>query len=219
MSAKVAAKLIAASKLVGPVEKNGMNQHFKFKFQAWEDVVPAVQAACSEVGLWLLPSIVQSEQAGDHTTIVMEVTLIDSDSGETMTARWEGEGKDGQDKGLQKAATSAYKYLLLKLLMIPTKGIEHDSDGDGPAKATAKRPAKATPEPTCDDHPGVAWLKSLPQFAPDDVVEFKRLCKTATPPLEWKAEAHRLSRFIARDASPQEILDMVGKTQTKGAGA
>jgi hypothetical protein len=137
----LAAKVLAVSRSIGAVEKNGLNAHFKFKYQAWDDVLPAVRNACVEHGVQITPSISSCTHDGQHVLVQMTFTVKDADTGETDQFCWYGEAKGNDDKGIQKAITSCTKYALLKYLMIPIVD-DTDTDAHGPAKpAAAKAPA------------------------------------------------------------------------------
>lgn len=145
----LAAKVLAVSRSIGAVEKNGLNAHFKFKYQAWDDVLPAVRNACVEHGVQITPSISSCTHDGQHVLVQMTFTVKDSDTGETDQFAWFGESKGNDDKGIQKAITSCTKYALLKYLMIPIVD-DTDTDAHGPAKPAAKAAAKPT-EVTVED--------------------------------------------------------------------
>lgn len=145
----LAAKVLAVSRSIGAVEKNGLNQHFKFKYQAWDDVLPAVRNACVEHGVQITPTVksvqitptVKSEKHdGQHVLVEMAFTVRDTESDQRDEFVWFGESKGNDDKGIQKAITSCTKYALLKYLMIPIVD-DTDTDADGPAKPAAKAPA------------------------------------------------------------------------------
>jgi hypothetical protein len=143
----LAAKVLAVSRSIGAVEKNGLNAHFKFKYQAWDDVLPAVRNACCEHGVQITPSISSCTHDGQHVLVQMTFTVKDSDTGESDQFCWFGEAKGNDDKGIQKAITSCTKYALLKYLMIPIVD-DTDTDAHGPAKPAAKpaAPTKVTVE-------------------------------------------------------------------------
>jgi len=143
----LAAKVLAVSRSIGAVEKNGLNAHFKFKYQAWDDVLPAVRNACVEHGVQITPSISSCTHDGQHVLVQMTFTVKDADTGETDQFSWFGEAKGNDDKGIQKAITSCTKYALLKYLMIPIID-DTDTDAHGPAKPAAKpaAPTKVTVE-------------------------------------------------------------------------
>lgn len=154
----LAAKVLAVSRSIGAVEKNGLNQHFKFKYQAWDDVLPAVRNACVEHGVQITPTVksvqitptVKSEkQDGQHVLVEMAFTVRDTESDQRDEFVWFGESKGNDDKGIQKAITSCTKYALLKYLMIPIVD-DTDTDADGPAKPAAK-PSPAPTKVTVED--------------------------------------------------------------------
>jgi hypothetical protein len=143
----LAAKVLAVSRSIGAVEKNGLNQHFKFKFQAWDDVLPAVRNACVEHGVQITPTVNRVTHDGQHVLVEMAFTVRDTESDQHDEFTWFGESKGNDDKGIQKAITSCTKYALLKYLMIPIVD-DTDTDADGPAKPAAKpaSPTKVTLE-------------------------------------------------------------------------
>ena len=139
---KLAAKIMQAAQLIGKVAKNGENTHFKFKYQAWDDVVPAVRDACATAGIALLPSMYLIRAENGHTLVQVTVTVADAEGDETYSVDTCGEAKGNDDKGIQKAYTSAYKYLLLKLFLIPVHG-DDDPDGPAPSATPASQPRRA----------------------------------------------------------------------------
>lgn len=145
----LAAKVLAVSRSIGAVEKNGLNQHFKFKFQAWDDVLPAVRNACVEHGVQITPTVRNVTHDGQHVLVEMAFTVRDTESDQSDEFVWYGESKGNDDKGIQKAITSCTKYALLKYLMIPIVD-DTDTDADGPAKPAAK-PAPAPTKVTVED--------------------------------------------------------------------
>ncbi len=140
----LAAKVLAVSRSIGAVEKNGLNAHFKFKYQAWDDVLPAVRNACVEHGVQITPSISSCTHDGQHVLVHMTFTVKDADTGESDQFAWFGEAKGNDDKGIQKAITSCTKYALLKYFMIPIVD-DTDTDAHGPATPAAK-PTEVTVE-------------------------------------------------------------------------
>ncbi len=140
----LAAKVLAVSRSIGAVEKNGLNAHFKFKYQAWDDVLPAVRNACCEVGVQITPSVHSIKHEGGHVIVEMGFTINNSETNEKDGFRWFGEAKGNDDKGIQKAITSCTKYALLKYFMIPIVD-DTDTDAHGPATPAAK-PTEVTVE-------------------------------------------------------------------------
>ena len=140
---KLAQKVLKVSQSIGCVEKNGLNAHFKFKYQAWDDVLPAVRNACIEHGVQITPTVLDARNDNGHVIVHMMFLVKDVDSDQVDEFAWFGEAKGNDDKGIQKAITSCTKYALLKYFMIP---IVDDSDPDGDAPVTpAAKPKKAEP--------------------------------------------------------------------------
>lgn len=154
-------RIADASALIGHIDKGGFNAHFKFKYQAWDDVVPALQSACIVSGLWLIPSMELISHEGGHAVIKLDLTVVDQETERSIQVQWVGEAKGTDDKGIQKAATSAYKYLALKLFQIPTVGVVDDPDaGNGQSKPNpVEQPTKK--EPTEEQKIVKDWLDSL----------------------------------------------------------
>jgi hypothetical protein len=141
---RLASKVLKVSQSIGCVEKNGLNAHFKFKYQAWDDVLPAVRNACIENGVQITPTVLDARHDNGHVIVHMMFLVKDVDSDQVDEFAWFGEAKGNDDKGIQKAITSCTKYALLKYFMIP---IVDDLDPDGDA------PKKAKEEPTNVDLP------------------------------------------------------------------
>lgn len=138
----IASKIIAISKAIGAIGKNGKNQEFGFAFQSWEDVLRSTSNACRKNGLWVIPSVSKLNMVGGVVYIDLELTVIDVESGEKVQLSWIGESRKADDKGLQQAITSAYKYAVLKIFMIPVQG---DVDPDAIGGVTVVQP-KAIPK-------------------------------------------------------------------------
>jgi hypothetical protein len=165
----LAQKVLAVSQAIGCVEKNGLNQHFKFRYQAWDDVLPAVRNACVEVGVQIRPSVVAMTNEGGHVMVTMQFTVVDASSGESDTFQWFGEAKGNDDKGVQKAITSCTKYALLKYFLIP---IVDDTDTDAhagvdvaPAKSKAQSKTQKAEQPTVVDAPASRAVFAKKVFA------------------------------------------------------
>lgn len=142
------AKVVAASRLITHVPKNGFNAHHKFHFASHDDVSDVCKAAMDEVGLCLIPVRSVAEEVGKLTRVTVTSMLADPDTGQSHLIEWQGEGADAQDKALYKALTQAKKTVLLNLFLIPTGDYEADGDyGHGQAQGKSK-PAKAETKPT-----------------------------------------------------------------------
>lgn len=143
--------IVAVMGDIHAVEKNGLNTHFKFKYQAWDDVLPAVKAACVTHGLAIVPEVKDVLRDGKKVTVMMNYHLLAGD--QSMVVSYAGEALDNDDKAIQKAITSATKYFYLKTFMIPISG-EEDPDGSAskvkPNEVTAQDAARALKKKAAD---------------------------------------------------------------------
>lgn len=122
---------------VGNIAKSGRNKFQNYDFIQSDDVVDAIRNQMINNNVIIIPRMLgyemSAETKGFHAVVQFEFTLIDADSGESMSATWYGEASDSSDKSFSKAGTSALKYWLLKTFMISAgepdadkEGIEHD---------------------------------------------------------------------------------------------
>ncbi len=114
------------------IPKTGFNAHFKYHYSTDGDVNDAVRRAMANHNLALLVDMrnVKQEVFGKSVkfTVEFEFTLACGDTGATWSNTWIGEALDGQDKGINKAATSAEKYFLMKTFVISTGDAKDDPD-------------------------------------------------------------------------------------------
>lgn len=133
----VAAKVLKMIKSVGEIPRNGSNPQFNYKFVKETDVADKLRESCMAVGLVIIPSVHDvkcetlvprdtTKKDSYRTSLMLKLTLVDPDTGESMDMDFPGEAIDTQDKATPKAITSAYKYALLKLAM------NGGGDGDDP---------------------------------------------------------------------------------------
>ncbi len=129
--AKLSAKISAVMAELEPMEKDGTNTHFKYKFLSYEQLAATIHKLIPAHGLsftWGVDNI----EHGNATYLSLEVTFIDNETGAVRMMRWVGEGQDGQDKGTAKALTACVKYGLMRTFLT-TDQDDVDSDRDGPA--------------------------------------------------------------------------------------
>ena len=135
MSVKVYQKILEVMKKVSYLQKDdvvGFGRN-KYKAISEEKVTTEVRKALIEVGLVIVPIGIEErredfevERANGKigtdrlSTITTKYLIADTESGERIEAVSAGSGVDPQDKGIGKALTYAYKYLLLRMFAIPT---------------------------------------------------------------------------------------------------
>lgn len=106
----------------------------------------------SMTDIWQDRFVVGSDRYGNekdkwHTRARFEFMLVDAESGENHTCTWFAESEDSADKGVNKCATAALKYWLLKTFVIPTGDDPDASNGaeqkqEDPPRQTAKTASK-----------------------------------------------------------------------------
>lgn len=91
-----------------------------YKAISEEKVTMAVRKALVEHGLVIIPIEQEHIKDGNLSTVNTKYKIIDVDTGQFEIITSSGTGADTQDKGVGKAMTYAYKYLLLRTFAIPT---------------------------------------------------------------------------------------------------
>ena len=126
---KIAKKFVEVMRECSHVAKNGTNDFHKYKYATASDVLEKVNAALTKHGIAsvVTPSLLSMQEittAKGNTerlaTVEVTVTLIDSESGETLTLKGLGSGQDLSDKSVAKSQTMALKYCYLNSLAIAT---------------------------------------------------------------------------------------------------
>ena len=141
----LALKMARVMAEVRHVPKNGRNDFHKYDYIMESDLVDRLRGRLAEQGVAIFPSIREHvvTPTKDHrgkvqylATVTLEVTFIDSESGDQMTTTWVGQGMDAGDKSYYKAYTGAFKYALLKTFMVTGE------DDSPPQKVRAPRSSR-----------------------------------------------------------------------------
>lgn len=139
----VIVKLARIMSGIGEIEPKGRNQHFGYGFIKDTQVSGVTRARMAKERLMMIPEVLQESWVETKTAkgatswvtkLKVQFTIIDGDSGDTVTGVGFGYGDDSGDKGANKAFTAAQKYFLLKLFQI---GGEDDLEDDTRADARA----------------------------------------------------------------------------------
>lgn len=165
-NAKIAKKLVAVMNDCSYVSKNGVNSFHHYKYATAEDVLQKVNESLTKNKLATVvqPSIASFSDVTnlkgntEHlATVIVKISIIDSESGETVDLYGIGSGQDAGDKAVMKAQTAAIKYAYMMSLCIAT-GDDPEADtntdennvAEKPvAKATAKQPAPKDTSAVC----------------------------------------------------------------------
>ena len=126
---KIAKKFVEVMRDCSHVAKNGTNEFHRYKYATAADVLEKVNASLTKHGLAsvVTPTLLNIQEVTTAkgnmerlATVEVTVTLIDSESGETLTLKGLGSGQDPSDKATAKAQTMALKYCYLSSLAIAT---------------------------------------------------------------------------------------------------
>lgn len=161
----IAAKLIKIMADCAYVQRNGINSFHGYKFATASDVMEKVNAAlvkhnvASIVTAELVDMVELTNQANkkEHlATVKTSLTLIDVDSGESITCVGLGSGADVGDKAIMKAQTASLKYAYLMSLAIatgddPEADTETDKRNSSPVALISKAHAQDEGDIVCSD--------------------------------------------------------------------
>lgn len=149
----IAAKLVKVMKACSYIQKQGTNTFHKYKYAMAADVLEKVNAALVENGLATisepelidLRDVTTSSGKTEHlATVKTKITIIDSESGESISAVGLGSGQDAGDKAVMKAETASQKYAWMMTLMIAT-GDDPEADATVDER-TADKPKSNKPK-------------------------------------------------------------------------
>lgn len=155
LRAAIAQKISKVVADIGWIGKDGMNKDQKYKFVQASDVFDKVNDACRAHGIITVSDVMEISHeeivsktgtAGVRSEIRMKITLIDADTGYSLSGTFPGIGQDYGDKSANKAITSTRKYGLLGMLGIPTG--EDPDERDPEPMQPAQRGAAAPVGPT-----------------------------------------------------------------------
>lgn len=135
----IASKIVKVMEGIESVSKDGFNAFHKYKYVTDAAIVSEIRKVLIINKLIVIPKQISCTQTGDLTTLLVEYTLIDADSGESIVTQSYGYGQDKGDKGVYKAATGAEKYFLMKTFLLAT-----DDDPENDSKETKSNPGRNT---------------------------------------------------------------------------
>lgn len=126
---KIAKKFVEVMKECSHVAKNGINDYHKYKYVTAADVLEKVNASLTKHGIAsvVTPSLLSVQEVTTAkgnveqlVTVEVTVTLIDAESGESLTLKGLGSRQDAGDKAVAKSQTMAIKSAYLSSLAIAT---------------------------------------------------------------------------------------------------
>lgn len=115
-----------------------------YKAISEEKVTTAVRTALIKHGLVILPVDQEHSREGTLSIVNTKYKIVDVETGQSEIIVSSGSGIDTQDKGVGKAMTYSYKYLLLRTFAIPTG---EDPDKISSAELDAKQNSSKQDQP------------------------------------------------------------------------
>jgi len=175
---------------VGNLKKDSKNKHQNYDYAGYDQVLAVVREQLGAEGVFLfcnMDSIAQTEtktssgKPQTHTLAEFTFTFVDGATGETHSNKWYSEAEDFSDKSINKCATTAQKYFLMKTFMLAAID-DADPDGESPERG---KPVKWYESQSFDRDKYLAYLTSN-GLSPD---------------------AYASDEYITTFASKQELMD------------
>lgn len=215
--ASLYAKKALVMGLLDPVRKAGKNVTQGYAYMTASDVKQAVQSAMAEAGLSLSISLTDVEvkalEKGVRTIAKFAISICDGSTGASETSLWMGQGTDfgSDDKGFNKASTSALKYFLSATFLVSSEEeCGHDADRDTPpANRNSARPQQAsqrpqqaaprtqTPSQTPTQAAPAQSQPQVPQNAANAVSEAQTPAQNDTPVLLSSTDEAKWPKFLS----------------------
>ena len=182
-----------AMRRVGAIGKDSVNKTQGFKYRGIDAVYNALNPVMSELGLFIVPEILDHRREERETEnvyngqtkksilkysiLTIRFTMYAPD-GSNVSCTVIGEGMDSGDKASNKAMSIALKYACFQLFMIPTEETAVDPDAEshnvtsGAKEPEAPKETKQENIPTGsagkrqEAHATVGKVNSIPDAAP-----------------------------------------------------
>lgn len=146
-----------------------------YKAISEEKVTSTVRAEFIKQGLVVYPTKQEVGKEGNITSVNTEYVLVNTENPEEkIVLASSGQGADTQDKGVGKAMTYAYKYMLLRTFAIPT-GEDPDKISSAELDAMEKN-AKESKKYKAGVEGKKQKLKELLEETNSDVPKFLEWC-------------------------------------------
>lgn len=114
-------KIFKVMESVDFIQKDNKMVAGQYKAVLHDAVVAKLRPAIIENRMVLIPSVTSSSQDGNRTEVTINVKVVNvDDPNDFIMVEGVGQGIDTQDKGVGKAISYAFKYVLLKLFFLET---------------------------------------------------------------------------------------------------
>ena len=151
----IAKKLVRVMADCAYIQKSGTNDFHRYKYATAADVLEKVNASLVKNGVAVtaqaelidLREVTTAKGNVERlATVRTTLTLVDSDSGETMVCSGIGSGQDPGDKASMKAVTASLKYAWMTTLAMAT-GDDPEADSTVDQRMAGDAPKPKLPEP------------------------------------------------------------------------
>lgn len=167
---KIAAVMADVEKLV----RDGVNKQQHYRYATEAAVMAATHGPMAKHNLAIFPSIVDfttillgyTEKGNPYflTTVIMRFRIEDGDTGEYTVVTMVGQGTDTGDKGMNKAVTTATKYLYIKLYALASED-DPEASNDPESVSSEKKPYRKMPS----NYPGACVVCGKPYKKGDSI--------------------------------------------------
>lgn len=167
-----------ASGKIGAIPKGQKNTEQNYMFRGIDDFLTACNRVFSEVGIFIVPEVLDKEQSTGatkngtaflHVVLTVKYTIYAAD-GSNIVSVVKGEARDYADKAVNKCMSAAFKYMLMQVFCVATQDIA-DADKDHIESAAPVAQPKQQPKPELSDNDkraaipaGVANLKTIEEL-------------------------------------------------------
>lgn len=200
-----------------PLKYSGYNSKQDYYYPTHEDFHNAIHQALIDNGLFLAPAgppivlnqwEIKGRSSTQHAILINQPYLLCHESGEQIEIWGIGAGADFGEKGVYKALTGSWKYVVRTLFNL---SYGEDAEGDGAAPVTPKASeAPASPSQAASGEPMVTkeQLLALKQAGEEELIlgkgetlvsklnEVSKKLFGCTPPDLTKAQADELYDHI-----------------------
>ena len=210
MKAELFKKLLNVQKHLKPVAESGKNTFQKYKYATSIDVLEPVKKTCNEFGLFIYLDVVDSQIEPGRATCKICLTVVDSDTGESLSITAFGHAEDWShkenrptgDKAIYKAITGATKYAVRAMFVLPSSddpenSRESNNDFSNNKQSTFYRPTtKSFNQP-----------KPKSNFVPVSTKGRTQTTKSDKPYLQWKNDGDAIdwARTQLPHINPEQI--------------
>ena len=174
------AKVLGA---VNRIPKNGRNTFHNYDYVTESDLVEELRRLMASNGIAFFVSVdgaperidMGDSRNGPLTRVKMLAHFCCSETGETFSISFYGDGQDKGDKGIYKAYTGAVKYMLMKTFLVSTGD---DPEVDDQPAPTMRNTPKAEPPPF-DRGKAIAALEKLPAVTESELKQARTISDRA----------------------------------------